>query len=193
MHGVGAADRRRRRLGEAEVADLARRDQLGHRARRSPRSAPSGRPGAGSRGRCVDARAARAIARMPRARTRVAADAERACRRLRGRCRTWSRARPRRAGRAIARPTSRSLAYGPYMSAVSSKVDAELERATDRRHRLRLVAAGVELRHPHAAEPDLRHLEALSERPRPHRQSASPNGSLSRARIRARNSAPSAP
>ena len=38
------------------------------------------------------------------------------------------------------------------MSAVSMKVDSELERAVDRRHRLRLVDRSVELGHAHAAE-----------------------------------------
>ena len=42
---------------------------------------------------------------------------------------------------AIARPTSSSFVNGPYMSAVSRKVDAELERAVDRRDRLALVGA----------------------------------------------------
>ena len=53
---------------------------------------------------------------------------------------------------AIARPTSSSLVYGPYMSAVSRKCDAELERAVDRGDRLVLVARAVELGHAHAAE-----------------------------------------
>jgi hypothetical protein len=39
------------------------------------------------------------------------------------------------------------------------EVDAELERAVDRRDRLALVAGAVELRHPHAAEPLGRDLE----------------------------------
>ena len=42
--------------------------------------------------------------------------------RRRGRCRTWSRAGPRRAGRAIARPTSTSLCPAPYTFAVSRNV-----------------------------------------------------------------------
>ena len=83
-----------------------------------------------------------------------AVDAEPRAVRRRARCRTWSRARPRRGGRAIARPTSSSLVNGPYMSAVSRK-------STPRSSARWIVAidsassrAAVELGHPHAAEPD---------------------------------------
>src|SRR6476659_2004152 len=51
----------------------------------------------------------------------------------------------------MARPTSRSLVNGPYMSAVSRKVIPS-SSAMYRRDGLRVVAAGVELRHAHAAE-----------------------------------------
>src|SRR5262245_17916599 len=43
------------------------------------------------------------------------------------------------------------------------EVDAEAERAVDRRQSLLLVARPVELGHAHAAEPDRRHLEPLAE------------------------------
>ena len=39
------------------------------------------------------------------------------------------------------------------------EVDAQLEPVLDRRHALVLVGRAVEGRHPHAAEPDRRHLE----------------------------------
>jgi hypothetical protein len=42
------------------------------------------------------------------------------------------------------------------------EVDPELERALDRADRLALVGVAVELRHPHAAEPFGRHLQALA-------------------------------
>jgi hypothetical protein len=61
--------------------------------------------------------------------------------------RTTRSRRPR-----IARPTSSSFVYGPYMSAVSRNVHAELDRPVDRRERLGFVAGAVELRHAHAAE-----------------------------------------
>jgi len=43
----------------------------------------------------------------------------------------------------------------------------EVEGAPDRLHRFALVGVAVELRHAHAAEPELRHLE-IAEPPRPH-------------------------
>src|SRR5205085_9451956 len=49
------------------------------------------------------------------------------------------------------------------------KVDAEVERPSDGRDGLRVVALAVELRHPHAAEADGRNFQpALSELPRLH-------------------------
>ena len=53
---------------------------------------------------------------------------------------------------AIARPTSCSLVYGPYMSAVSSMVTPSSSARWIVRDRLRLVARAVELGHAHAAE-----------------------------------------
>jgi hypothetical protein len=54
------------------------------------------------------------------------------------------------------------------------KVDAEVERATDRRDRLGLVAAAVEIGHSHAAETERRHLEPRTELPLVHDASACP-------------------
>ena len=51
LHRVRAADGLRAGLGQAEVPDLALGDQLLDRARPRPRSARSGRRGAGRRGR----------------------------------------------------------------------------------------------------------------------------------------------
>ena len=62
----------------------------------------------------------RRVARLPHVR-RVAADAQELALVRRASCRTWSPAPRRRAGRAMARPTSFSLVNGPYMSAVSRK------------------------------------------------------------------------
>ncbi len=122
VHLVRAPDRRRRRLGQAEVAHLARAPPARPSRPRSPRSARSGPRGAGSRGRCGRRRGARATRRTPRARTPGRRARRGARRSRRARCRTWWRGRPRRGGRAIARPTSFSLVNGPYMSAVSRKL-----------------------------------------------------------------------
>ena len=113
--------RRRRRLGEAEVAHLALAHELGHGADRLL-----------DRHRRVDAvlvvevdvvdaeplqrRLARAAARTRAGRSRPPS-----CRPRDARCRTWWPARPGRAARRCARPTRRSLVNGPYMSAVSRK------------------------------------------------------------------------
>ena len=61
-----------------------------------------------------------------------------------------------------ARPSSSSFVYGPYTSAVSKNVHAELDGPVDRGDGLALVALlgrAVGLAHPHAAEADGRHLE----------------------------------
>ena len=126
VHRVRAADRLRARLREAEVADLA----LPRRARPSrrpcPRSACSGRRGAGSRGRCARRPGARSEASHAAAHVLGAA-----VDRAHGGppsapgsilmpnlvARKTSSRRP-----AIALPTSRSLVCGPYMSEVSRKL-----------------------------------------------------------------------
>ncbi len=53
---------------------------------------------------------------------------------------------------AMARPTSASLVKGPYMSAVSRKFMAEVDRAMDGRGGHGVVGGPVELRHAHAPE-----------------------------------------
>ena len=161
VDGVRAADRLRRRLGQAEVAHLAGRRRAPPSRRPSPRSARRGRRGAGSRGRCGRRRAAAATRRTP---ARTYSASPRTSREPSSLPRTLpnfvasttSSRRPRSPC-----PTSSSFVNGPYMSAVSRKVDAELERAVDRRDRLGLVGVAVELRHPHAAEAQGGDLEPL--------------------------------
>jgi hypothetical protein len=54
------------------------------------------------------------------------------------------------------------------------EVHPELERPIERRERLRLVGLAVRLAHPHAAEPEARHLRARPPQPPPrerHRRS----------------------
>src|SRR4051794_8269214 len=163
VHGVGAADRLRRGLGEPEVAHLALRDELGHRPdglldRHAPVDAvlvvevdvldaealQRGVAGAAHVLRAaVDAQAlavlAAYVAELRRDHDAVAAVGDRAADELLVR--------------------ERAVHVGGV-----GGVDAELERAVDRPDRLVLVAPAVELRHAHAAEAHRADLEPLSER-----------------------------
>ena len=77
---------------------------------------------------------------------------------------TWSRRS------AIARPTSSLVRARAVHVGRVEEVHAELERAVDRRDRLRLVGGAVELGHPHAAEAERRDLEPfVPQLPRLHR------------------------
>ncbi len=158
---VGAADRLRRRLGEAEVAHLALLDQLGHRADGLLDRHLRDRRGAGSRGRSSRRRAgcSECLA-APRART----PGRRGCRGARRSAprtlpnlvaSTTSSRRP-----AIASPTSSSLVNGPYMSAVSRKVTPSSSARSIVAIASPSSARAVELRHPHAAESLGRDLQA---------------------------------
>ena len=142
-----------RGLGQPEVADLALRDELGHRAD----GLLDRRVGVDAvlvvEVDVVDAEAAAATRRRPRARTPASPRMPRdGAVRRRGRlpnfvARTTSSRRP-----AIARPTSSSFVYGPYMSAVSRSVTPSssarwivaIDSASSR--------GAVELGHAHAAE-----------------------------------------
>ena len=85
---------------------------------------------------------------------------------------------------ARARPTSSSLVNGPYMSAVSSNVDAEVDGAVDRGDRLAFVPGAVELAHAHAAEALGGDGEALTECPgsHPFRLAVLPNAPIAAGR-----------
>jgi hypothetical protein len=151
VHGVRAADRRRRGLAEPEEADLPLLHELGHRPDRLLDwhlrvdavlvvevdvigAEPLERRLAGAAdvlGGAVDAEAVAAL---------VADVAE-----LRGE-------------HDLVAPAADGVADEPLVGERAvhvgrvEEVDAEVERAVDRRDRLRIVAAGVEVGHPHAAE-----------------------------------------
>jgi hypothetical protein len=192
MHRVRAPDRRRRRLGEPEVADLAGGDELGHRPHglldRDPRVDPvlvvEVDP--------LDAEPLeRGVAGLANV-LGIAADAER----LPGGAADLAElGRDHDLGAATGdRPSDQPLVgAGPVHVRGVEHRHPQVEGAPDRLHGFALVGVAVEGRHAHAAEADRPHLELRAERPGPHRHSASPSGSVSSARTRARNSAPSAP
>ena len=151
VHGVGAADRLRRRLGEPEVADLAGLDQLGHRA-----------DGLLDRHGLVDAVLVVEV---------DVVDAEPLQRGVAGRADVLGAAVDADAGAvgpalvaelggqldlvaAAGDGLADELLVGERAVHVGGveEGDAEVEGAVDGRDRLGLVAAAVELRHPHAAE-----------------------------------------
>ena len=111
--------------------------------RRSPRSAPSGRRGAGSRGRCVStpSRFSEASQRLAHV-VRRPADAEERAVRRRARCRTSSRARRVAPALRIARPDELLVVEGAVHVGGVEEGDAEVERAVDRRDRLRRRRGG---------------------------------------------------
>ena len=152
MDGVRAADRRGGGLREAEVADLPLADELGHRA-----------DGLLDRDRPVDAVLVVEVDRLdaePLQRAvaagadvlRPAVDAEE------GALRVAHVPELRREDDLVAPLPDRAadellvLPGAVHVGGVEER-DAEVERAVDRGDRLGVVAPGVELRHPHAAEP----------------------------------------
>ena len=163
VHGVRAADRLGAGLGEADVADLALLHQFGHRAD----GLLDRRVGVDAvlvvEVDVVDAQALqRALAAawtysgLPSIEPSVdsspgVAELDR---------RTWSPGRPRRAGPAIARPTSRSLVCGPYMSEVSRKLQPSSSARAIVASASSSSVAAVEGRHAHAAQTDRRDLRA---------------------------------
>ena len=169
VDGVGAPDRRRRRLGEAEVAHLPLLHELRHRADRLL-----------DRRLQVDPVLVVEVDRL---------DSETTERRLAGRANVRGAAVDAeelavraadvpelgRQHDAFA-PAGNRLPDEPLVCAPTVRVggveerDPELERPVDRRDRLALVRAAVELGHAHAAEPKLRDLEPMrAQRPRVHR------------------------
>ena len=137
----GAAERLRRRPRRGRGSGPCPPSPARPSRRRCPRSASSGRRGAGSRGRSSSTprRFRLRLARLPHVLGPAVDAAERRVRR-RARCRTWWRARPGRAGRAIARPTSSSLVIRAVHVGGVEEVDAEVEGAVDGGDRLGLVA-----------------------------------------------------
>ncbi len=152
VDGVGAADRRGARLGEPEVADLARGDELRHRAHGlldggrgvhavlvvevdvvGPEALERGVAGRAHvvRG-AVDAALGRVV--------RVALDPE-----LRGEEHLVAPALQGAADELLVRERAVHVGRVP-------EGDAELDGAVERPERLGLVAAAVEVRHAHAAE-----------------------------------------
>src|SRR6266511_1468055 len=158
VDNVCAADGGGRRFRQAEVPHLARFDELGHRADRLL-----------DRRVRVDAVLVvevdvvnaeppeRGVARLPNV-LRVAADAEALAIRpadvaeLRGQHDLVAPAGNRP-------PDELLVREWPIHVGCVEEGHAELERAVDRRDRLALVGAPVELRHAHTAEADLRDLE----------------------------------
>ena len=160
VDGVRAADRLRRGLGQAEVAHLARLDELRHRADGLLDRHADVDAVLVVEVDVVDAEPLAARPRTPAARTRRRRGS-RASRRRCGRCRTSSRAMTSSRRPAIAFPTSFSFAPRPYMSAVSRKsIPSSSARWIVAIASPSSVVA-VELRHPHAAEAEGRDLEPL--------------------------------
>ena len=172
VDGVGARELVARDLRQADRPRLAGRDDLGQRAdalldrdlrvgavqvvevdvvdARGARSEPS-IAGADVLGRAVAAAGCRSRGPRPRSRT-------------------WSPASPRRGGPATARPTSSSLVYGPYMSAVSISVQPRsIARWIDRLavDALRAAVGPGQAHGPVADRPDLG--AVVAERSRAHR------------------------
>ena len=159
LDGVRAADRLHARLGEAEVPDLARLDQLLHRA-----------GDVLDRDARVDAVLVEQVdrvgpeplqRRVDAALDRLRAAVEPAAVRPSSRSKpnfvaitTWSRTG------SSASPTSSSFVNGPYTCAVSKNVTPRSTAARDQAdHLLSVGNRRVALAHPHAAEPDRRHLQ----------------------------------
>jgi len=164
MHRVGTADRRRRRLAEAEVAHLARRDQLRHRA-----------DGLLDRHVRIDAvlveevDVVRAEA-LQRSLDTLAHVLGRAVDRAERRKVAGHRVGPDVAGElgrdhiVLAMPLDgvadeHLIGHRAVQLRGIEEVDADLERMADRRRRLVLVGRAVERRHSHAAQPEGGHLE----------------------------------
>ena len=161
MDGAGAPDRGRRRLGQSEPADFPRDDQFGHRA-----------DGLLDRHARIDAvlivqvddvqaePLQRCVAGAPHVLGRSVDAEERAVRatdvaELRGEHDLIAPSADRRADELLVR--ERAVHVGRV-----EEIDADVERAVNRRDRLRLVPARIELGHPHAAEADRGHAQAGS-------------------------------
>ena len=163
MDRMRAADRLRRRFGQAEVADLAGADEIGHRADRLL-----------DRRRAVDAMLVveidvidaealqRRVARLAHV-VGLPADAEE---RAVVAAHVAELRRQHDLVAAVADGAADQLLVRERAVHVGrvEKVAAEVERAMDRGDRLRVIVGAVELRHPHAAEADGGDGERLAER-----------------------------